>query len=86
MVPPKTMILGPAGRRGTRLKLGSILLTLLMSLLQIAVGLVMVVALSLIVGKLFGAAMGYRSFVAFLLLLCIGWAAVHRKRRHEESP
>ena len=58
-----------------------------MSLLQIAVGLVMVVALSLIVGKLFGAAMGYRSFVAFLLLLlCIGWAAVHRKRRHEESP
>ena len=66
--------------------MGSILLALFVSLLQIAVGLVMVVALSLLVGKLFGAAMGYRAFVPFLLLLCIGWAAVHKKRRHEESP
>ena len=38
-----------------------------------------------LVGKVFGAAMGYRTFPALLLLLCIGWAAVHRKRRHEES-
>ena len=59
---------------------------LFVSLLQIAVGLVVVVVLSILVGKLLGAAMGYRAFVAFLLLLCIGWAAVHRKRRHEESP
>ena len=65
--------------------MGSILRALLVSLLQIAVGLVVVVALSLLVGKLFGAAMGYRTFPALLLLLCIGWAAVHRKRRHEES-
>ena len=63
--------------------MGSILLALLVSLLQIAVGLVIVVALSLIVGKLFGAAMGYRAFPALLLLLCIGWAAVHKKRRNE---
>ena len=64
--------------------MGSILRGLLVSLLQIAVGLVIVVALSLLVGKLLGAAMGYRAFPALLLLLCIGWAAVHRKRRHEE--
>ena len=54
-----------------------------MSLLQVAVGLVVVVAVSLIVGKVFGAAMGYRAFPALLLLLCIGWAAVHKKRRNE---
>ena len=64
--------------------MSSILRALFVSLLQIAVGLVVVVALSILVGKLFGAGMGYRAFVAFLLLLCIGWAAVHKKRRHEE--
>ena len=47
--------------------MSSILLALLVSLLQIAVGLVVVVALSLIVGKLFGAEMGYRAFPALLL-------------------
>ena len=65
--------------------MGSILLALLTSLLQVAVGLVIVVALSLLIGEFFGAGMGYRAFPALLLLLCIGFAAAHRKRRIEGS-